>query len=82
MSKTTMGQIVNDRSILSSERVSYKDYNRRCSVEKKNSGRESQGANRKVTLTTDSFRFNFESDEVRQLNPGKLKKKKLNIYID
>jgi hypothetical protein len=29
---------------LSSERIIYKDYDRRCSIEKKKSGRESQGA--------------------------------------
>jgi hypothetical protein len=34
--------IVNDRPILSSERMLYKDYDRKCSVEKK-SGSESQG---------------------------------------
>jgi hypothetical protein len=36
--------IVNDRSILSSERILYKDCDRRCSVVKKISGRKSQGA--------------------------------------
>jgi hypothetical protein len=35
--------IVNDRPILSSERMLRKDYDRKCSVEK-NIGRESQGA--------------------------------------
>jgi hypothetical protein len=29
-------QIINDRPVLSSERVLYKDYDRRCSLEKKN----------------------------------------------
>jgi hypothetical protein len=38
--------IVNDRPILFSQRMLYKDYDRRCSIEKKNSGRESQGARR------------------------------------
>jgi hypothetical protein len=36
--------IVNDRPILSSEWMLYKDYDRRCSIENNNSGRESQGA--------------------------------------
>jgi hypothetical protein len=35
--------IVNDRSILSSERMLHKDYDRKCSIEN-SSGRESQGA--------------------------------------
>jgi hypothetical protein len=35
--------IINDRSILSSERMLHKDYKRRCSVENKIIGRESQG---------------------------------------
>jgi hypothetical protein len=38
--------IVNDGLILSDERMLYKHYDRRCSIEKKNSGRESQGARR------------------------------------
>jgi hypothetical protein len=38
--------IVNDRLILSSERMLHKDYDQRCSIEKKNSLRESQGARR------------------------------------
>jgi hypothetical protein len=42
--------IVNDRSILSSESMLYKEYDRRCSIEKKNSGRESQGARRQNEL--------------------------------
>jgi hypothetical protein len=42
--------IVNYRPILSSERMLYKDYDRRCSIEKKNSGRESQGARRQEEL--------------------------------
>jgi hypothetical protein len=36
--------IVNDRPILSSERKLHKNYNRKCSVENKIAGRESQGA--------------------------------------
>jgi hypothetical protein len=36
--------IVNDRPVLSSDRMSYKDYVRRCSIEKKNAGSGSQGA--------------------------------------
>jgi hypothetical protein len=36
--------IVNDRPILSSEPRLYRDYNRKCSVEKKNTGRGSLGA--------------------------------------
>jgi hypothetical protein len=36
--------IVNDRPILLSEMMSHKDYDRKCSVEKKNAGRESQEA--------------------------------------
>jgi hypothetical protein len=36
--------IVNDRPILSSERMLLKDYDRRCLIEKKHSGCESQGA--------------------------------------
>jgi hypothetical protein len=36
--------IVNDRPILSSVRMLNKDYNGKCSVKKKNAGRESQGA--------------------------------------
>jgi hypothetical protein len=35
--------IVNNRSILSLERMLRKDYNRKCSFEKKITGRESQG---------------------------------------
>jgi hypothetical protein len=43
--------IANDRPILSSERMLYKDYDRRCSVEKKKcSGHESQGARRQDKL--------------------------------
>jgi hypothetical protein len=38
------------RPILSSERMLYKDYDRRCSNKKKNSGRESQGAGRQDEL--------------------------------
>jgi hypothetical protein len=38
--------IVNDSPILSSERLLYKDHDRRCSIEKKISDRESQGARR------------------------------------
>jgi hypothetical protein len=41
--------IVNDRFLLSSEKMSYKDYDRWCSIEK-NSGRESQGARRQDEL--------------------------------
>jgi hypothetical protein len=41
---------VNDRPILSSESMLYKDYNRKCSLEKKNSGREFQGALRQDEL--------------------------------
>jgi hypothetical protein len=36
-------EIVNDRPILSSERMLNRIYDRKCSVEKKNTGRESQG---------------------------------------
>jgi hypothetical protein len=36
--------IVNDKPILSPERLLYKDYDSRCSIEKKNSDRESQWA--------------------------------------
>jgi hypothetical protein len=42
--------IVNDWPILLSERMLYKDYGRRSSIEKKNSGRESQGAPRQDEL--------------------------------
>jgi hypothetical protein len=42
--------IVNDRPIFSSERMLYKDYDRGCSVEKKKSSRESQGARRQDEL--------------------------------
>jgi hypothetical protein len=42
--------IVNDKPILSSERVLHKDYTRKCSVGKKNTGRESQGACRQDEL--------------------------------
>jgi hypothetical protein len=42
--------IVNDRPIPSSERMLYKDYDRRCSFEKKNSGREPQGTRRQDEL--------------------------------
>jgi hypothetical protein len=38
------------RPILSSERMLYKAYDCRCSIEKKNSGRESQGARRQDQL--------------------------------
>jgi hypothetical protein len=41
--------IVNDRPILSSERMLHKDYDGRCSIEK-NSGHESQGARRQNEL--------------------------------
>jgi hypothetical protein len=41
---------VNDRLVLSSERKLYKDYDRRCSIEKKISGRESKGARRQDEL--------------------------------
>jgi hypothetical protein len=37
--------ILNDKPILSSERMLHKNYDRRCSIEKK-SGHESQGARR------------------------------------
>jgi hypothetical protein len=40
---------VNDKPILSSERMLHKDYDRRCSIKKK-SGRESQGAWRQDKL--------------------------------
>jgi hypothetical protein len=43
--------IVSDRPILSSERMLYKDYNRKCSVEK-NTGRGSQGAGRREELSS------------------------------
>jgi hypothetical protein len=43
-------QKLNDRPILSSERKLYKDYDHRSSIEKKNSGRESQGARRQNEL--------------------------------
>jgi hypothetical protein len=36
-------KIVNDRPILSSERMLHKDYDRKCSVEQKIIGRESKG---------------------------------------
>jgi hypothetical protein len=42
--------MVNDKPILSSERLLYKDYDRRSSNETKNSGRESQGAWRQDEL--------------------------------
>jgi hypothetical protein len=42
--------IVNYRPILSSERMLYKDYDHRCSIEKKISGRESQEARRQDEL--------------------------------
>jgi hypothetical protein len=41
--------MVKDRFIFSSERMSYKGYDRKCSVEKI-SGRESQGARRQNEL--------------------------------
>jgi hypothetical protein len=37
-------------TVLSSEKMLYKDYDHRCSIEKKNSGRESQGARRQDEL--------------------------------
>jgi hypothetical protein len=40
----------NDRPTLSSERMLCKDYDRRYSIGKKNSGRESQGARRQYEL--------------------------------
>jgi hypothetical protein len=43
-----LAAIVNDRPIHSSERMFYMDYDRRCSIEKKNSGRESQGVGAKT----------------------------------
>jgi hypothetical protein len=43
-------EIVNGRPVLSSERMLYKGYDRRCSIEKKSSGRKSQGARRKDEL--------------------------------
>jgi hypothetical protein len=43
-------KIVNDRPILSSERMLHKDYDLKCSVEKKNAGHESQGAWRQDEL--------------------------------
>jgi hypothetical protein len=54
--------IVNDRTILSSERMLYKDYGSRCSFEKKTkktSGRESQGARRQDELIShvETLRF-------------------------
>jgi hypothetical protein len=49
--------IVNDRLILSSERMLYKDYDRKCSIEKKNSGRESQGARPQDELIGDKPPF-------------------------
>jgi hypothetical protein len=42
--------IVNDRPIFISERMLRKDYDSRCSIEKNNSGRESQGARRQDEL--------------------------------
>jgi hypothetical protein len=42
--------IVNDRPILSSEMMLYKAYGSWCSIEKKNSGREFQGARRQDEL--------------------------------
>jgi hypothetical protein len=51
--KTTLARasnITKDRPILSSERMLYKDYDRRCSIENKNSGRVSQGARRQDEL--------------------------------
>jgi hypothetical protein len=42
--------IVNDRPIISSERMLHKDYDCKCSFENKNSGRESQGAWRQEEL--------------------------------
>jgi hypothetical protein len=42
--------IVNDRPIFSSERMLYRDYDRRSSTEENNSGRESQGARRQDEL--------------------------------
>jgi hypothetical protein len=46
--------IVNDRPILSSERMLYKDYDRRCSIEENKSGRESQGTRRQDELIGNS----------------------------
>jgi hypothetical protein len=44
--------ILNDERILSSERMLYKDYDCRCSIEReKKSGRESQGTRRQEELT-------------------------------
>jgi hypothetical protein len=42
--------IVNDRPILSLERMLFKDYDRRCSIEKNNSGRDPEGARRQDEL--------------------------------
>jgi hypothetical protein len=73
--------IVNHRPILSWERMLYKDYDRRCSIEKRNSGRESQGARRQDGLIegkppvvkqlwlTNSDRFETETVNLRQLKP-------------
>jgi hypothetical protein len=41
---------LNDRPILSSESILYKEYDSRCSNEKKKSGRESHGARRQDEL--------------------------------
>jgi hypothetical protein len=42
--------IINDRPILSSGGMIYKDYDRRCAIEKKNSGREAQGTRHQEEL--------------------------------
>jgi hypothetical protein len=42
--------IANDKPTISSEGMLYKDYDRRYSIEKKNCGRESQGARRQDEL--------------------------------
>jgi hypothetical protein len=42
--------VVNDRSILSSESMLHKDYDHKCSTEKKNSGHESQGVSHQDEL--------------------------------
>jgi hypothetical protein len=48
---TRPAEILNDRPILSSERMLHKDYDRKCSVEKKKTtGHESQGACRQNKL--------------------------------
>jgi hypothetical protein len=42
--------ILYDRAILSLERMLYKDYDRRCSIEETNSGRESLEARRQEVI--------------------------------